>query len=445
MDTTGKHGKQQELTTTFSTDPAPMKLDEVPDRPRPILEWGDPFLGTGPLQDGIEIPTGAVWSPSFLVFGSVRSAVQTFDDGDDAFSEWVTRLDLFGNLQLSGTERVLIGLRPFDENGRFTGYFFEPNDADQAGWDDRVNGRITHLFFEGDLGELFPGIDPDDSRELDIGFSIGQQPLFYQEGLLINDRIDAVGITKNDLLLPGLANLQITGVYGWNKINRGDNVEDDSAHLLGLFLEADTDWSTINFDAVYVYGDDGGENTDATYLAVSAVQRIGRFSTALRALTSLPFNGESAAVGQGELLFTEISWSPHHSDDIVYVNGYWGIDQFTSAAREIDEGGPLGRTGLLYAAVGMGRYGAPLGNDPARSLGGSIGYQHFFNEKRSQIVVEAGGRTDTDDSDGGAAAIGARYERAIGQNFIVRLDGFIAGRERAAASSGLRMELIVKF
>jgi hypothetical protein len=181
------------------------------------------------------------------------------------------------------------------------------------------------------------------------------------------------------------------------------------------------------------------------YLAASAVQRIGRFSTAFRALTSLPFNGESAAAGQGELLFAETSWSPHHSDDIVYVNGFWGIDEFTSAAREIDEGSPLGRTGLLYAAVGMGRYGAPLGNDPARSVGVSLGYQHFFNENRSQIVVEVGGRADTDDSDRGAVAIGARYEQAIGQHVILRLDGFIAGRERAAASSGLRMELMVKF
>ena len=440
-----KHGEQKDLTITFSAEPAPMKLNEVPDRPSPILELGDPFLGTGPLQESFEIPTGAVWSPSFLVFGSVRTAMQTFDDGDETFSEWVTRLDLFGNLQLSATERVLIGLRPFDENGEFTGYFFEPNDADQVGWDDGFNGRITHLFFEGDFGELFPGLDPDDSGELDLGFSVGRQPFFYQEGLLINDRIDAVGITKNDILVPGLANLQITGVYGWNEINRGDNIEDDSAHLFGLFAEADTEKSTINFDGVYVYGDENGDNTDAMYLAASAVQRIGRFSTAFRALTSLPFNGESAAVGQGELLFTEISWSPHHSEDIVYVNGFWGIDEFTSAAREIDEGGPLGRTGLLYAAVGMGRYGAPLGNDPARSVGASLGYQHFFNENRSQIVAEVGGRTDTDDSDDSAVAVAGRFETAIGQHTILRLDGFIAGREHAFRSSGLRMEFVVKF
>jgi hypothetical protein len=77
----------------YQIDPA-----SVPARPRPILELGNPFLGSGDIAAGIELPGGAVWQPSLLLFGTLRTAVQTFDDGDDVQSEWASRLDLFANL-----------------------------------------------------------------------------------------------------------------------------------------------------------------------------------------------------------------------------------------------------------------------------------------------------------------------------------------------------------
>jgi len=440
------HGDGHELKTTFSDEPSPMRIEDVPDRPRPILELGDPFLGEGPIGRGFVTPTGAVWQPSLVVFGQYRSALQTFNDGEETFTEWVNRLDVFANLQLSGTERVLVGLRPLDQDNEFTGYFFEPDGARQSGWDDGANGEITHLFFEGDFGEVFPGLDPQDRGQLDLGFSVGRQPLFYQEGLLINDRVDAVGITKNSIFIKGFSNLQVTALYGWNEVNRGNNVEDDKAHLFGFFAEADTGSSTLNLDAVYIYDNDfRKDNTDALFLAGSAVQRIGKVNTSFRALTSIPLDEESAVTGRGALLFTELAYTPAHSVDILYFNGFWAIDEFSSAARGPSTGGPLGRTGLLFAAVGLGRYGAPLGNDAQHAVGAALGYQHFFNEKRSQIVVEAGFRSDTKDSDQGAVAIASRFETAIGRNNILRLDAFIAGQESRGPASGARVEWLIKF
>ncbi len=99
---------------TYSDQPIPLQLDQVPDRPKPIVELGAPFLGTGPIPQGIELPTGAVWQPSFILFGTYRTALQTFDAGEESFTERVHRLDLYGNLQLSGTERLLVGIRPLD-------------------------------------------------------------------------------------------------------------------------------------------------------------------------------------------------------------------------------------------------------------------------------------------------------------------------------------------
>ena len=56
------------------------------------------------------------------MYGTARTALQTFDDGERQITEWANRLDLFGNLQLTGTERLLIGIRPLDEEGEFSGY-----------------------------------------------------------------------------------------------------------------------------------------------------------------------------------------------------------------------------------------------------------------------------------------------------------------------------------
>ena len=434
------------LVTTFSDEPIPMQLDSVPERPTPIVEFGNPFLGKGPIDPGFKTWTGAVWQPALIIFGTYRSAFQSFDNGSTTSTEWVNRLDLFANLQLSGTERLLVGIRPLDKGGDFTGYYSEPDDARLDGWESEVNGRLTHLFFEGDFGEVFPGLDPADRAELDLGFSVGRQPLFYQEGLLIDDRMDAIGITKNSILASGLSHLQMTALYAWDEVNRGDNVEDSSADLFGFFVEAETLQTTFNLDAVYVNDSDTGvSDNDGLFFGGSAVQRIGKINTSFRALASIPSGDASSAVGEGQLLMTELSYTPAHSEDNLYCNGFVALDEFTSAARNPESGGPLGRTGVLFAAVGIGRYGAPLSNDAQNAVGAALGYQHFFDEKRRQVIVEAGFRADTDNSGANAISIASQLQMAVGQHSIFSVSGFVTGQENDDAAIGARVEWLIKF
>ena len=138
---------------------------------------GDRFLSPGPVDPGYKLPTGATWRPMFFAFGSMRSAVQTFHQGPKDITEWANRLDLFGNLTLSGTERVLVGLRPFDHDGQFSGYTFGRGSNKKGEWNDALNLDPQTLFFEGDFGEIFPCLDPHDKRRLDYQLSIGRQPL----------------------------------------------------------------------------------------------------------------------------------------------------------------------------------------------------------------------------------------------------------------------------
>ena len=182
--------------------PLPLQVEDVPDRPTLLLELGEPFLGTGSFGPEVELPTGAVWRPSLWVFGTHRMAVQTVDNGATRVSEWAHRLDLFANLKLSASDRLLIGLRPLDRENRFTSVSFEP----AGDFQDEFNAVVRTLFFEGDAGEIFPNLDSGDTRMLDIGFSVGRQAVLFQDGILINSgglgNPDAVSLVRNNLQLP---------------------------------------------------------------------------------------------------------------------------------------------------------------------------------------------------------------------------------------------------
>ncbi len=439
----------KDKSSRLSTNVFDYQSDEVlPERAKPFLELGDPFLGSGNLYPGFKLPTGAVWQPRLWVYGTYRSAIQTFDRGRELqTTEWMNRLDLFSNLQLSGSERILLGVQPFNRDGDFTGYVFAPNDRNN-GSQNRFNFRIRTLFFEGDFGELFPSLDNNDKKALDLGFSIGRQQLFYQDGLLINDTVDAIGITRNSKRIPGvpwISNIRVTGLWGWNEIHRNDNIDDPDANLFGLFTAIDTTPSTIEIDGIYVDANDE-ETGDVFTWGIGSTQRIGKVNTTFRYNGSTALDNHfTAQSNDGHLFFTELSWAPHYTHNIAYINGFWGIDQFTSAARDPTTGGPLGRTGLLFAAGNISSFPPPISNRTDKVVGMAIGYQMFFGGIRRQFILEAGGRRDR--SVGGFDAIGivGRFQQAIGRRVVLQVDGFVTGQEAEHAGYGIRSELTVKF
>lgn len=440
-----ERSQEMESGSRLSDFSLPLQVEDVPDRPTLLLELGEPFLGNGPLGPEIELPTGAVWRPSLWVFGTHRMAVQTFDDDATRVSEWAHRLDLFANLKLSGSERLLIGLRPLDRENRFTGMSFEPDGDAQ----DEFNAIVRTLFFEGDVGEMFPNFDVEDTGMFDIGFSVGRQAVLFQDGILINSgglgNPDAVSLVRNNLQLPGMSNVRISVFYAWDNVYRDDNRLDRDAQLFGLFTETDFPVTTVDLDLVYV---EGGQDTgDAVFAGLRGVQRIGPFNTTVTLNSSVPINRETPQTSRGTLIFNEMSWTPPHTKDFLYLNTFWGIGEFSSAIRGPATGGPLGRTGILFAAVGLGRYGAALGNRADNAAGGSLGYQMFFDRTRKQLIVELGGRENTNNQvdKSGAFAAGVRYQQAVGRHFIAQLDAFGAVRDGRDPAYGARLEWLTKF
>lgn len=429
----------------LSTEAIPYKGDKLPARTPPLFEVGPALLGTGTLGPGIELPTGAVWQPALWVFGQYRTAVDTYKNGDSStVQEWANRLDLTANLRLSGTERVVLSVSPLRDGTQYSGYHWRP--GEERGFDHEFSLAPTALFFEGEIGEIFPDVDPFDAGGLDIGFTVGRQQLLFQEGILINDTVDAVALTRDTIVLPGLSvDTRLTGLYGWANIDRGDSVRDGGARLFGAFAETDFRPATVAIDAIYVEGDESSGAMDGVFFGVGSTQRLGTVNSAFRVVQSVALQDRSAAVDTGTLLFSELSGDPFGTNDVLYANAAWAIGRFTSAARDPTAGGPLGQVGILFASPALGDYGSALSSQTDNVLAGAVGYQMFFNNERTQVVAEIGGRLGTDQSQRNAAAFGLRLQQSLGDRYVVQLDGFVSRKEAEESGYGARTEFLVRF
>ncbi|WP_309387572.1 hypothetical protein [Cerasicoccus frondis] len=423
------------------TDEA-IPLADLPERPELLLSYGDPFFGVGPISEGFKIPTGAIWNLQLFIFGDFSSAIQTFDDGATQTTEWVNALDLYGNINLTPTERILIGFTPLDRDGSFTGYQWQPTDD----WLDAFNGNIQVLFFEARLTSLFPALANSDFN-LHYEFSVGRQQLYYQDGLLIDDTIDSFGLTRTSMFLLGSSSTTLTGVAAWNNIYRGagTNVQDKGASLYGLFTQWNYDHLQFQVDMTFV---DGGRTVggDQYNISVGANKRfLGWLNTTSSLNYSVALDKPSASNGTGTLLFTQLSMQPPYTVDNLYLNGFLGIDNYTSAARGAETGGPLGQTGILFAATGLGDFGPALDSSGRNMIGGALGYQHYLGDINQQIIGEIGGLTNLKGSDGAQFAIGAEYEYGFWQHFILTLGASVTFQENADTGYGLRSVITYQY
>ncbi len=422
-------------------------VGDIPARPALFLELGDPFLDTGQLGKGFEVPIiGAVWQPRLWSYFINRTALQTFDNGAPGRirdSEVADRLDFFFNLQLTGTEKILLGLRPVDNNrpGRFTRYTFNGADDDSK---NEFNIDIETFFFEGDVGRLIPNLDPAGMKPIDFGFTVGRQPITFQEGIIINDTVDAVGFVRNNLPFPNTSNLRISGMWAWDRLNRNDDFRGAEANMYALFTLVDASVSTYNLDLIYV---DDNADGDGLYVGASAIQRItslGGLSTAFRINSSFALDDEIGGnvVGDGVLLTAELSHIVIGSDDIWYVNPFLGIGNFTQAGREPIVGGPLANSGILFASPNLSTYGAEISPFTDDVVGAAIGYQAFWDHKRRNLILELAGRHDTEGDEFDSIGVGFQLQQAVGQHVQLQLEGFYTANERRGDGSGARFEVL---
>jgi len=426
-------------------------VGEIPFRPALFFELGDPFLDTGPLDAGFEVPIiGAIWQPRLWSYFINRTTVQTFDNGAPGRlrdTEIANRMDLYVNLQLTGTEKILLGLRPFDNNlpGRFTRYTFDGSNKD---FNNELNLDVETLFFEGDIGSLFPKLDRAGIKPIDFGFTVGRQPFTFQEGIILNDTVDAVGFVRNNLVFPGTSNLRISGLWAWDRLDRNDRNRGTDPNMYALFVFADTHVSSYNLDMIYV--DDNATNGDAFYIGASAIQRIralGGMSTAFRINNSIAIDDEIGGnvIGDGTLLSAEFSSTVAGSDDIAYFNPFISIGNFTQAGREQILGGPLASLGILFASPNLSTYGAEISPFTDDVVGFAAGYQAFWDNHRRNLILEIAGRHDYDGKGFDQLGIGFQLQQAIGRRIQAQLEGFYTFNGERDDGVGARAELLIVY
>jgi hypothetical protein len=436
------------------TEPAPLLgVGQLPERPPPLVELGSGFLSTGPLTPGFELPGGAVWQPRLWVFGDMTTAVQSFSTGTGQHvNEWANRLDLYGNLQLTGTERILIGLQPLnhDESGGYSGWRFNSNTG-PGGGQNFTNGNIRTLFLEGDLGSTFPDLDRKGLLPLDFGYTIGRQPLTYQNGELINDSVTAVGLVRNSIHLPYTSNVLISGFYGWDHVQRANRpIIPGQAQptMEGIDSSTEALSSTFNVDVMRV--NDISTYGSTLYVGAADVTAVDLFSstqlnTTLRVNSSIPDGKETAVSTSGTLVSLESSFNPHSSDDLVYFNPYLAIGNFTQAAVDPVNPGPLGGLGILYAAYGIGTAISPLNSAANNAVGFALGYEAFWDRHKRSLTLEYGLRDQTAHADFTAQGVGARFQQSFAARWLAEIDTTYTWQENHHNAYGARTQLTYQF
>jgi len=423
-----------------------LEVGTLPLRPAPLLEIGNGFLATGPLSQGFTLPGGAVWQPRVWVFGTLRSAVQDFYDGKTHYGEWANQLNLFANVQLTGTERLVIGLQPlnYDQSGAFSGDRFAPG---PRGLTDDVNANVRTLFFEGDLGSTLPFLDREGILPIDFGYSVGRQPLFYQNGMLINDNVTMVGLARNSIHLPFTSNVLLDLIYAWDHVERPGRpvtLTGEQPSLMGLSSTIDSLETTYQVQLLHV--SDASLFGDAWYVGGSAIRRFWLLNTALRVNSSIADGPATAVSTNGTLVSLETSFNPYRSDDIVYFNPYVALGNFTQAAKDPIVAGPLGGLGITFAAYGIGTAVSPLSSSADNVAGFATGYQAFWDAHRRSLTLELGIRENTaTNGTFGAQAIGARFQQAFGQRVLLEVDATYTRQENQNNAFGLRTEIDYQF
>lgn len=452
----------------LSETPIPfLKSEDLPPRAGALIELGRGINEVGELPHGIEMPTGAVWQPALWIFGSLRGAFLDSDRDPRALpgpngeiEELAVRMDLFANLQLTGTERVIAHIRPLDGTGGFTRQVLGPEDDRR---ETRTDWSPEVLFFEGDLGEMFPLLDPQDRGEGDLGFAVGKMPVEFQNGYLVRDEMVAVGLSKTNVQVPGSGGVRVLGLWGFDHVNESNGARDRrNVDLLGLFVEGDFPWGLLEMDLAATFADESrgrqvnagigwtGHSAGHNYsLHVNASQQDGQtvvHDPDPKKRRNVRPNGQEKDY-DGLLAVAGYSTEVSLAHDLLYANAWWAEGDFGRLASNGTP--PLGPIGLSFAGVGLGAYRPALWPRPLDSAGAALGVQKFFAAEKANLVLELAHRRDLEEEDEfgdtGGSALTLRFQRKFANRFMVQADAYRAWYGKGGNSTAARCELRVNF
>jgi hypothetical protein len=418
---------------------------------RPWVEWWRPFYTGGMYEPGVPVFSDVnLLQPSFLVYGDYRTAVGIHRDQGQHIRNWAHRLNLDMDLRLTGTERFHLFTGPLDHNGRFTRLDFSDNDVE---FEEELDFQADTAFFEGDLGAITGGLLGDDAP-FDLPFTCGLVPLLYQNGIWMEDAIAgfAFGTPWKHNRELNISNFDATFFAGFNQVTspafQNDN-NDAGVYGTAWFLEAYQGY----IEADYAYLDDF-DNLGRSYhnAAIAYTRRyFGRISNSIRLIGNVGQSGpENTRTADGGLLLFENSLiSSKPSNVVPYWNFFVGSGRPQSVARAGNAGGILRNTGINFETDALTGY-PTLNATGANAYGGAIGVNVLSADFRQQWIGEFAALDTYGDPllkavAGPQYALGTRYQRAINNRSIWRIDFMNGWIDRASDIYGMRTEFRWKF
>jgi hypothetical protein len=428
------------------------------DVPRPVLELGYPQYSEGVFGAGHDvIGRKNLFRPQLLAYGDWRTAVAFNDNGANETGQIATRLNLDIDLKLTATERIHMFLRPLDQGGKFSrNEFFGP---DRTGPDLKMDGNIETLFFEGDIGAIQAGLT-DEWASYDLPVSFGLMPMFFQNGIWVDDAFTGAAFAipaKNSPLLD-ISNMDFSFFAGLDKVTSAALKDADGAladhagdvYGAATFIETREGYLELGYGFV----DDRRTSEtlsgfDHHSLTAAWTKRYGGWlSNSVRGFWSFgqdPVNNLTQTADGFALLLENSLVTSKPLTLVPYGNFFVGVDRPQPLARAND--GLLKNTGISFETDAL--TGFPQLDPTAQdAFGGAIGLNYLFDLSR-QVVVEAatvqpfGGRSETIRGD--QYALSARYQQNLNDRWLFRSDVIQGWRENDDDLFGIRLELRRKF
>ncbi len=419
---------------------------------RPWVEWWRPFYSGGIYDPAIPVFTDVnPLTPHFLVYGDYRAAVGVHQNQGQSVRSIANRLNLDFDLRLTGTERIHWFMGPLDHNDRFTRIDF--SDTSDIQFEAELDAQFETLFFEGDLGAMTGGWTGVDAP-FDLPFTFGKVPRVYQNGIWMEDAVNGIAIAfpwKHSQAL-NWSNFDATFFVAFDQVTSpafANNNRAAQAFGTAWFIEAYDGY--IEADYAFLYDQKG---LDRSYhnLAFAYTRRYwSRVSNSIRALGNIGQSGpRDTRTADGLLLLWENSLiSDAPSNVVPYYNAFLGYGRPQSVARAAGAGGILRNTGINFESDNLTGY-PTLDATGCNAYGGAMGINFLSTDFRRQFAVEVAAlETYGDDNlsvaPGAQYGIGTRWQKALNNWTLVRVDLMHGWLENAPDIYGTRAEFRWKF
>jgi hypothetical protein len=422
--------------------------------PRPLFELGQPQYVAGQLTEPNTL-FGELNPTQFAVqaFGDWRTAIAFNDNAGDEVGQIATRLNIDIDFKITSTERIHTFIRPIDSGNQFSRCeFFGGNSEDKCDLEFDLN--LETLFFEGDAGAIAQGFTGRYYKG-DYPFSVGLVPLFFQNGLWMNDAIlgGAYAIPALNSEPLDISNMEFSFFAGFDDVeNKGivdqnGNTADHNANVYGAagFIEVLEGYIEGGVGFIDVDSDKLGDQ-DLLSLGIAWSSRYHDIlSYSVRGFFSHQDNDGGQDLGNGMALLLETSWMTHKPYTLLpYANFFVGRGRPQPLANA---NGLLINTGINFetdALTGFPR----LDDTAADAYGGAIGLQYLFNLDQQIVVEVAGQRAYGGDSalNGDQYALGVRWQLPISKAWLIRADAMYAVQTNNVDDlAGIRFEVRRKF